>query len=393
MSAPPASSSDPAAVAVFQIYALPGMPSVAPGDDLPALIGAALERAGLDLRDGDILCVTSKIVSKALGLRAAGDRRAAVAGQTVRVVAERATATGITRIVEGRHGVVMAAAGVDDSNVGPEGETLLLPADPDAVTCDLHAEITAYLRSRLGAIPRFGVVLTDTAGRPWRAGQTDFALGAAGVRVLEDYRGRMDTDGRPLEVTAVAVADELAAAADLVKGKLNRVPVALVRGLGHLVADVPAGSQTGQVPGAARLVRTGPGDFFAMGHREAVRAALGAPPGSPAAEAAGIRPTGAQDVAPRLHRAVRVALGPAGESELGSAPEQRYVVTPLAPDRARVEIPAHGRDAFALGRLAARLEVALWSEDLSAAELRLGEWGEFDATAPGLTLTAIPTVD
>ena len=175
--------------------------------------------------------------------------------------------------------MVAAAAGVDASNVGPTGHLLLLPADPDAVARQLRAAVEA----RCPGV-RIGVILSDTAGRPWRTGQTDFALGAAGLAVVADHRDDVDVDGRPMGVTVRAIADELAAAADLVKGKVRACPVALIRGAAAWV--LPAGEHG---PGAAGLLRRGPGDFFAMGHVEAIRAALGVGPGSHAATQVGIR--------------------------------------------------------------------------------------------------------
>ena len=184
------------------------------------------------LADGDILAVTSKIVSKAEGRQvAADDREQAITDETVRVVATRAHPGGVTRIVENRQGLVLAAAGVDASNT-PDGIVLLLPVDPDASA----RALCAALRERTGL--RLGVLITDTAGRPWREGQTDIAIGAAGVAVLDDLRGTTDAGGRRLDVTVAAVADEIAAAADLVKGKTSGNPVAVVRGLGRLVGEL-----------------------------------------------------------------------------------------------------------------------------------------------------------
>jgi coenzyme F420-0:L-glutamate ligase / coenzyme F420-1:gamma-L-glutamate ligase len=234
------------------VWAPDGLPEVAPGDDLVALLTALLG----DLRAGDIVVVTSKIVSKAEGrVVAAADREQAITDETVRVVATREHAGGVTRIVENRLGLVMAAAGVDASNT-PEGTVLLLPVDPDASARRLRAG----LQERFGL--GLGVVLTDTAGRPWRQGQTDIAIGAAGIQVLDDLRGGADTFGRTLLATMVAVADEIAAAAELVKGKASGRPVAVVRGLGHLVTDADG-------PGARALVRLGPEDMFAEGTAEA----------------------------------------------------------------------------------------------------------------------------
>ena len=235
------------------IFAIDGLPEIHPGDDLAALLGDALEGT---LEDGDILVITSKIVSKAEGrIVEAADREAAITAETRRVVASREHAAGTTRIVETHTGLVMAAAGVDASNV-PEGTVALLPVDPDA---SAQALATA-LRSRLGI--ELGVILSDTFGRPWRDGQTDVAIGAAGLRVVDDLRGSTDTQGRVLEVTVAAIADELAGAADLVKGKAAGRPVAVVRGLGRYVAGLDA-------PGAARLVRPAELDMFRLGSDEA----------------------------------------------------------------------------------------------------------------------------
>ncbi|QHC59234.1 coenzyme F420-0:L-glutamate ligase [Rathayibacter sp. VKM Ac-2760] len=239
-------------------WGLEGIPEVVPGDDLLGLILAAIEAAPAADRpvDGDVLVVTSKVVSKAEGrVVAAADREDAITAETVRVVATRAHAHGVTRIVENRLGIVQAAAGVDSSNV-PEGTVLLLPVDPDASA----RALCAGLRDRLGA--RVGVVVSDTLGRAWRVGQTDAAIGAAGLLVVDDLRGAVDALGRTLAVTIPAVADEIAALGDLVKGKATGHPVAVVRGLGRLVAELDA-------PGARTLTRTGPDDMFRLGADEA----------------------------------------------------------------------------------------------------------------------------
>ncbi|MCX4543278.1 coenzyme F420-0:L-glutamate ligase [Streptomyces sp. NBC_01565] len=235
----------------YEVRAVPGMPQVRPGDDLAALIAAAAP----DLRDGDVLLVTSKVVSKAEGrIVHADSREDAIDAETVRVVARR----GALRIVENRQGLVMAAAGVDASNTEP-GTVLLLPVDPDASA----AAIRAGLREALSV--DVGVVVTDTFGRPWRTGLTDVAIGAAGVRVLDDLRGATDAHGNPLSATVVATADELAAAGDLVKGKAAGLPVAVVRGLAHVL---------GEGATAAELVRAPAEDMFRLGTSEAVREAV-----------------------------------------------------------------------------------------------------------------------
>src|SRR5690606_1285436 len=169
----------------------------------------------------DIVVVSSKIVSKAEGRVVEGlDRSEAVDRETVRVVATRGT----TRIVQTRHGFVMAAAGVDNSNVAL-GSLVLLPLDPDASARALRRDLSRRLSLR-----RIGVLVTDTFGRPWRLGQTDLAIGAAGVVPLGAYAGRTDAHGNELAVTAPAYADELSAAAGRAEGKLAQVPVAGGRG-------------------------------------------------------------------------------------------------------------------------------------------------------------------
>ncbi|MEV0445888.1 coenzyme F420-0:L-glutamate ligase [Streptomyces spectabilis] len=242
----------------FRVWAVPGLPEIRQGDDLAKLIAAAEP----GLADGDVVLVTSKIVSKAEGrVVAATDREAAIDAETVRVVARR----GALRIVENRQGLVMAAAGVDASNT-PAGTVLLLPEDPDASARALREG----LRDALGV--DVGVLVTDTFGRPWRAGLTDVAIGAAGVRVLDDLRGGVDAYGNPLQATVVATADELAAAGDLVKGKTAGLPVAVVRGLPHTVRD--ADGTDAPDAGARALVRDARDDMFRLGTSEAVREAL-----------------------------------------------------------------------------------------------------------------------
>lgn len=245
------------------LWGLTGMPEIAAGDDLVALIGAAVDAAAKDdpdaaLADGDILIITSKIVSKAEGRQLrAEDRDLAIAEDTVRVVAERVHPGGTTQIVETRQGLVLAAAGIDMSNV-PDGVALRLPENPDA---SARALCTA-LRARYGVA--LGVIITDTMGRAWRVGQTDAAIGAAGLHLVDDLRGGVDANGRPLNVTITVLADELAGAADLVKGKASGIPVAVARGLARLVTDLDA-------PGARTLVRPVDEDMFRFGSAEAYR--------------------------------------------------------------------------------------------------------------------------
>ncbi len=234
----------------LEVWGVHGLPEVRPGDDVGALVAAAQP----DLRDGDVVVVTSKIVSKAEGRLVAGDREAAIDAETVRVVAAR----GATRIVETRHGFVVAAAGVDASNVAP-GTVAVLPEDADASA----ARVRESLRERIGA--DVAVVVTDTFGRPWRHGLVDVAVGVAGMSALRDLRGVSDPHGNRLEMTQMADADSVAAAADLVKGKLGGVPVAVVRGL-HVGPDDGRGVKP--------LVRPADEDLFRLGTREARRSAL-----------------------------------------------------------------------------------------------------------------------
>ncbi|MEJ1089869.1 coenzyme F420-0:L-glutamate ligase [Microbacterium sp. Mu-80] len=242
---------------MISVWALPGIPEVQSGDDLAALILAALDETPLE--DGDVLVVTSKIVSKAEGrIVQAEDREAAITAETVRVVATRPRADGgMTRIVQNRLGIVGAAAGVDASNTA-FGTVLLLPLDPDASA----RHLARALRAATGA--EIGVIVSDTLGRPWRDGQTDIAIGAAGVHVFDRLSGEVDSAGRPLVVTLPCIADELAAAGDLVKGKLSGCPVAVVRGMGRIVGRL-------ELPGAASIVRDAAKDMFRLGADEAYR--------------------------------------------------------------------------------------------------------------------------
>jgi coenzyme F420-0:L-glutamate ligase/coenzyme F420-1:gamma-L-glutamate ligase len=241
------------APAALTILPVTGIGEIAAGDDLAELT----VRHFPALQTGDVVVVSSKIVSKAEGRTVqAPDREAAITAEMVRLVARRRD----TRIVETRHGLVLAAAGVDASNVEP-GTVLLLPVDPDASARALRAGV----RSRTGA--NVAVVITDSLGRPWRQGVVDVAIGVAGLEPAHDLRGGKDTYGNLLEVTVIAVADEIAAAAELVKTKLGAVPVVVVRGLeGWLTAA--------DGPGARALIRPAEDDMFSLGTTEAMRAAV-----------------------------------------------------------------------------------------------------------------------
>ncbi|WP_066074113.1 coenzyme F420-0:L-glutamate ligase [Frankia sp. EI5c] len=244
----------------MHILPLRGIGEISPGDDLAEVIAAAA-RAGGGLLDGDVLVVTSKIVSKAEGrlVQLDGDqdrevvRQAAIDAESVREVARR----GPTRIVETHHGFVLASAGVDASNVSKDS-IALLPVDPDASARALRDG----LRARLGVA--VGVIVSDTAGRPWRRGLTDLAIGVAGMAAVRSHVGDVDAYGNELGMTEIAEADELAAAADLVKGKLGATPVAVVRGFWPLPDDGA---------GARALLRPFAEDMFQLGTVEARRSA------------------------------------------------------------------------------------------------------------------------
>jgi coenzyme F420-0:L-glutamate ligase/coenzyme F420-1:gamma-L-glutamate ligase len=244
------------------IYGIAGVPEVRPGDDLAFMLLEAAQRQGTPLQPGDVLVITQKVVSKAegriidlstiipspfasdVGLRTGKDARLVevILRETARIVKmDRGTI-----ITETHHGFICANAGVDKSNVPGAEMVTLLPADPDASArriFDRIREATGYV------IP---VIISDTWGRPWREGIVNFAIGVAGLEALIDYRGQEDPFGNELKVTMVAIADELAAAAELVTGKLNRVPAAIVRGYAY---------QAG--PGTARVLLRDPSrDLF-----------------------------------------------------------------------------------------------------------------------------------
>jgi coenzyme F420-0:L-glutamate ligase/coenzyme F420-1:gamma-L-glutamate ligase len=240
--------------AAVEILPVAGLPEFRPGDDLAAAIASAAPW----LRDGDVVAVTSKALSKCEGrlVPAPADagardalRREVVEREAVRVLARK----GRTLITENSLGLVQAAAGVDGSNVGAD-ELALLPVDPDRSAAALRAGLATLLGVTVA------VLITDTMGRTWRNGQVDVAIGATGLGVLHSYAGALDRHGNELVVTEIAVADEVAAAADLVKGKLRNIPVAVVRGL--------AAADDGST--ARALVRAGTDDLFWLGTAEAI---------------------------------------------------------------------------------------------------------------------------
>ena len=245
---------------MLSAQAIEGLPEVAAGDDLGELIAA---RASLGA--GDIVVVAHKIVSKAEGrVRrldevVAGERAVALAAESgkdprhVQVILDETrellrASRGVLICVT-HHGFVCANAGVDASNSADPGTLILLPADPDASARGLRAR----LRALTGVAP--AVVITDSFGRAWRNGQTDVAIGVAGLAPLDDWRGRVDSVGLKLQATWIAVADQVAGAADLARGKDSRQPAVVVRGLDRLVSEDDG-------PGAAALLRPAGEDLF-----------------------------------------------------------------------------------------------------------------------------------
>jgi coenzyme F420-0:L-glutamate ligase/coenzyme F420-1:gamma-L-glutamate ligase len=248
-----------------EIVPVAGLPEVVEGDALGRLIASALERQGVELADRDVLCVSQKVISKAEGrMRRLDDVEASerarnlgeelgkdprlvelILGESVRVVrAERGVL-----ITETNQGWICANAGIDSSNVPQPGAVTLLPLDADASARRLRAEIG----EATGGWP--AVVIADSFGRPWRLGQTEVAVGCAGLSPVDDWRGRADSTGQELAATAIAIADELAAAADLVRDKSAGVPAVIVRGAGRHRTDEDG-------PGAAALRRAASDDLF-----------------------------------------------------------------------------------------------------------------------------------
>ena len=244
---------------------VPGLPEIAPGDDLAALLTAGIAKLSSPMASGDVVAIAHKAVSKAEGrLRKLADVTPSARARElalehakdprhVQVVldesAELLRADGGRLISRTRHGYVCANAGVDASNAGGPGTLVLLPLDPDASARRLRAALHAALDVTLA------VVVTDSFGRPWRIGQSEVAIGCAGLRPLQDWRGRADADGRSLSATHVAIADQAAGAADLVRGKDSRQPAVRLRGLAQHVIDDDG-------PGAAALVRARAQDLF-----------------------------------------------------------------------------------------------------------------------------------
>ncbi len=337
--------SDHAAEGKVEILPVEGLPEFRPGDDLSGAIAGAARW----LRSGDIVVVTSKVVSQVEGrlIRVPADpeerdriRRRLVFEESVRIIARKER----TLITENRLGIVQAASGIDASNVATD-ELALLPADPDASALALRRG----LRERLGV--EVAVVITDTMGRAWRVGQTDAAIGSSGLKVLHGYRGQVDRQGNELAVTEIAVADEVAAAADLVKGKLGALPVAVVRGL-------TIGSESSTARDLVRpvdedLFRLGTEEAIAQGRREAVLLTSDGPfTDEPVAE----------DV---LRDAVAAALTVAGPVRFAHVVEQRKrLLDELAIDAQEVVLVSG--DGFEAGAAVRGLVVALAAEGLGA---------------------------
>jgi coenzyme F420-0:L-glutamate ligase / coenzyme F420-1:gamma-L-glutamate ligase len=248
-------------LAGLQLFPLPGIPEVQQGDDLCQHILSGAQRAGVRFENGDILVVAQKIVSKAEGaaVRLASVKPSSKARsigkklkkdpRMIEVVlreSRRIVRSDRVLIVETRHGLVCANAGVDHSNVSGDDAVTLLPRDPDRSA----KKIAAALQQRTGK--RLGIIISDSFGRPWRMGLTNVAIGAAGVPVLRDLRGTRDRQGKPLTATVLAVADELAGAAGLVMGKSEGFPVVVIRGYHFIWSNEPA----------ARLIRSAEEDLF-----------------------------------------------------------------------------------------------------------------------------------
>jgi coenzyme F420-0:L-glutamate ligase/coenzyme F420-1:gamma-L-glutamate ligase len=251
--------------AALEVIALAPLPEVAAGDPLGRLIAEAAAARSLDLCDDDVIVVSQKVVSKAEGRTRAlatvtpGERAlelASTLGKDPRLV--ELVLSESRRVVRAEHGVLItetasgwicANSGIDASNAAADGEVTLLPLDPDESARRLRAELVEACGGRPG------VVISDSFGRPWRVGQVDVAIGCAGVMPIDDWRGRQDSSGRELAATAIAVADQLAAAADLARDKTSRTPAVAVRGAGRWRTDADG-------PGASALQRAADDDLF-----------------------------------------------------------------------------------------------------------------------------------
>ncbi|MCI4011308.1 coenzyme F420-0:L-glutamate ligase [Brevibacterium sp. ZH18] len=344
---------------LLTVYAPPVDEDITAGSDLAAILINALRRNRIDLKDGDILVIASKVVSKAEGrLCSVADRAEfedLVKDSSAHLVAERTYASGTTvQVVRTHSGTVQAAAGLDQSN--SRGAVVLHPHDSDRSADGLRALVEQAFSVRIG------VVISDTTSRPWRVGVGDFALGLSGFSGLDDQRGKPDDDGRVQSVTVRAVADEIAAAADLVKGSSRGLPMALVRGAGGYLNNGRDGAKV--------LNRDIVEDWFRFGHVEAIQRGLGVTelPGRAAAGDNG------DDILERVSRAIRVVR--AGHSRTpghgawrmrieGSG--SRITMSPShSPATAQSDGPPLLEAMVGLGSLVERMHTALYAEDLSA---------------------------
>jgi coenzyme F420-0:L-glutamate ligase/coenzyme F420-1:gamma-L-glutamate ligase len=345
----------------LEILPVVGMGDIAPGADLAAAI---TEAAGW-LRNGDILVVTSKIISKAEGrlvdVPVEGPEREAarheiLVTETARPVARR----GRTRIVQTHHGFVMASAGIDASNVD-RSRLVLLPKDPDASARALRSD----LRERFGL--DVAVIVSDTMGRPWRNGLTDVALGAAGIAPTRDHRGETDPYGNQLHITQMAIIDELSAAAELVKGKCDQVPVAVVRG--YRSPDAPVPAEDG--PGAVALVRESSADLFSLGTAEARSAGLAEAAALAEVEdfAAGVVERSTVDRAVArvaLSPTTAIAIQPVTETAMLVPPGASFLISLATEDR------SDPRQLVATGMDVVKLRASLAAEGLATILFHLG---------------------
>ncbi|MGH3360268.1 MAG: coenzyme F420-0:L-glutamate ligase [Nocardioidaceae bacterium] len=324
---------------------VPGLPEIGAGDDLAGLIAHHLDE---ELRAYDVVVVTSKVVSKAAGLVTVAEREGLIDEAADRVVARK----GPTRVVRTWHGLTLAAAGLDASNTKP-GTVVGLPADPDAEAAALRRRLAALQPRAAG---RIAVVITDTAGRAWRVGQTDMAIGVAGLRPLRSYAGTLDPYGNELRVTEPAVADEIASAAELAAGKVAGAPVVVVRGLEHTLFTAADG------PGAAALIRDESEDLFGLGAHQAVSEAV-----RPGRE----RPRGFAHLEAEVADVLAIALDRDDERPLDvdvrDEPAGPVVVVTQAPD-------ARPADAYiAFGALLERLRIIGRTYGLDVTHERSGD--------------------
>ena len=358
---------------LLTVYAPPVEEDIAPGSDLAAILVNALRRNRIDLKDGDILVIASKVVSKSDGrLRTVKDRAEfedLVEDSSNHLVAERTYASGSTvQIVRTHSGTVQAAAGLDQSN--SSGSVVLHPQDSDVSAQKLRARVEEAFSVRIG------VVISDTISRPWRIGVGDFALGLSGLSGLDDQRGRPDDDGRVQSVTVRAIADEIAAAADLVKGSSRGLPMALVRGAGGYLDKGRSGAKA--------LSRDLGEDWFRYGHVEAIHRGLGVTE-LPGRAAAG---DNSDDILERVSRAIRVVRAGGSRTPGQAAWRMRIEGSGSRITMAPSDSPATPQSGgpplleamVGLGSLVERVHTALFAEDLSATtkwEWADGELGAF----------------